>query len=127
MISEAIKGIAGGGAVIAISLALSKDVAPAFLAVFLGVVAGVYGGFALLDGRRRECLIEICGMALFLLLGMLGLWVSSSFLAAGWLLHGLWDILHHPRAIRTKLVTWYPPLCMAFDFIIGLFILFRWP
>ena len=69
------------------------------LVVILTIIASIYLGFALSDGRRKEIIIEISAMIFFIALAVLGMWISPYFLIAGYLLHGLWDIIHNPGII----------------------------
>ena len=41
----------------------------------------------------------------------------------GYVLHGTWDLLHHERGIQTQIVGWYPPVCVVYDWIVGLAVL----
>jgi len=50
-------------------------------------------------------------------LALLGLWLAPVLVAVGLILHGFWDLAHRPRGITTKLPSWYPPFCAAFDFV----------
>ncbi len=93
------------------------------LVVILTIIASIYLGFALSDGRRREIIIEISAMIFFLALAVMGMWISPYFLIAGYLLHGLWDIIHNPGIIQTEVVEWYKVLCMVYDWIMAVFIL----
>ena len=97
-----------------------------FFAVLLGVTAGVYLGFALQDGRRLVILAETVLLLAFMLLAMAALSLNIHLLAFGFFLHGLWDLAHHPRAVQTRLVPWYPPACLVFDWIVAAFIFFHW-
>ncbi len=93
------------------------------LVILLAVIALIYLGFALMDGRKREIMIEISGIIFFLALAILGLWMSPNFLIAGYLAHGVWDIIHNPKIIQTEVVEWYKVLCLVYDWIIAVFIL----
>jgi len=97
-----------------------------FFAVLLGVTAGVYLGFALQDGRRLVILAETVLLLPFMLLAIAALSLNIHLLAFGFFLHGLWDLAHHPRAVQTRLVPWYPPACLVFDWIVAAFIFFHW-
>ncbi len=88
----------------------------------LFIIAGVYIGFAVNDGRRQELLTEIAHLLFFFVLTVLGLWVSPWFLVGGYILHGVWDLLHRPEGIQTKLARWYPPLCLAYDWVFAAFL-----
>lgn len=88
----------------------------------LFIIAGVYIGFAVNDGRAREIMIEVAHLLFFVAITLLGLWVTPWFLVTGYLLHGVWDVLHRPDGIQTELARWYPPLCLAYDWIFAAFI-----
>ena len=120
------RGLAFAVVTLAVVWVLPRPVALDLLAVLLGVVAGVYVGFALLDGRTSAKIIEGIGLAVFLWFAMMGLWSSPMWLAAGYFLHILWDFAHHPRAIPTKTVSWYPPACLVYDGLLGAYILYTW-
>lgn len=111
---------------IGVALLLPRSAALNFLGVILGAVAGVYLGFAIRDGGRRELAIEVIGLAAFTGLAVVGLAGHPGILAAGFLLHIAWDFAHHPRAIRTQSPSWYPPACLVYDGIVGFFLLWRW-
>jgi hypothetical protein len=34
-------------------------------------------------------------------------------LAAGYIGHAVWDAVHHPRTIHTRVPRWYVPLCLG--------------
>ncbi len=107
-------------------VALPKPMGLELLSLLLTFIAGVYGGFALLDARKREFAIELFGVLVTLALAVAALWASPVDLAAGYLFHGLWDVLHHPKRIQTVIPAGYAPFCMIFDIPIGVFILFWW-
>lgn len=109
-----------------IAFVLPRDVALDFLGVILGVTAGVYLGFAIHDGRRREVGIEVIGLAIFSTLAVLGIEGRPGMLAAGFLLHIAWDFAHHPRGVQTKIVPWYPPACLVYDGLVGAFLVWLW-
>lgn len=95
------------------------------LVILLTAIASIYLGFALSEGRKKEIIIEISAMFVFIAIAILGLWISPYFLIAGYLMHGLWDIVHNPGMIRTEVVEWYKVLCMSYDLVMAIFI-FVW-
>jgi hypothetical protein len=105
---------------------LPKPVALQLLALLLTFIAGVYGGFALLDARKREFAIELFGVLVTFALAGAGLWASPVYLAVGYIFHGLWDLFHHPKGIQTVIPHGYAPFCLIFDVPVGIFILFSW-
>ncbi len=125
-IKALIAGFLAGTATITFALLIPKSSALELLTAVLWSIAAVYFGFVLIDGRRRELLIEIGNMVLTIALALLGLWVAPYWLALGYFAHGLWDAFHHPRLIQTKIPRWYVPFCMLYDWMIAGFILLWW-
>ena len=87
-------------------------------AIAIALIAAVYIGFAVADGRPRVIAVE-CGVAAsFVLLATAAVTVSPWLLVAGYLAHGGKDLWQH----RTQFVTgtrWWPPFCAAVDFTVA--------
>jgi hypothetical protein len=120
----------GGAVAAAVTLLvpslLSSRAALGFLAVWLGVTAGVYLGFALQDGRSSALGVEVVGLALFAALATIALARQTAWLlAAGYVGHGLWDLVHHRRGIDTAMPWWWVPACLGYDLVLGAYILIR--
>jgi uncharacterized protein DUF6010 len=88
-----------------------------FHTVLLTMIGAIYMGFAFADGRPSIVILELSVATVFIVLSLLGLWVAPLFIGIGLILHGLWDLAHHPRGIKTKIPVWYPAFCAAFDFL----------
>jgi hypothetical protein len=87
------------------------------------MIAAIYMGFAFSDGRVSIVILELSAATAFIVLALLGLWIAPAFIAVGLILHGFWDLAHRPRGITTKLPSWYPPFCAAYDFVFaGIFL-----
>jgi hypothetical protein len=88
-------------------------------ALLLCVIAAVYVGFAVADGRPRVIVIE-CGVAaVFVLLASVSLTGTAWLLVAGYAGHGLkdlWQERHHFVA-NTR---WWPPFCACVDWVVAL-------
>ena len=95
-------------------------------ALFLALTACVYGGAALTPAGQKYGATELLIVILLFLTSVLGVLVSPVRLAAGYVIHGGWDVLHHKHMIGTPIVAWFPPICAIFDFIVGLFVLIRY-
>jgi len=86
-------------------------------ALGLAVIAAVYIGFAVADGRRHVLVVETAVTSVFVLIAAAGAfpgfaWVAAAGLAA----HGLKDLWQH----RTQFVAntrWWPPFCATVDFV----------
>jgi hypothetical protein len=96
-------------------------------ALILALTAGIYLGFAWIDGRRLWVTLE--GLVALLLLGLAlaGLRSAPALIALGFLLHIAWDLAHHPRGIRTRIAPWVPPACLLYDLGVAALILLWWP
>ncbi|MFQ5789297.1 MAG: DUF6010 family protein [Acidobacteriota bacterium] len=130
MIAMMIKPLLGGMAAAMLTILLAVQLpdpkALVLLAVLLGFVAGVYLGFGFADGRAWEGSVELAVAVVFLGVAALGLWASPLLLAAGFVAHAVWGLLHHPRRIRTLVSGWFPPLCSVYEVLIAAYIIYRW-
>jgi hypothetical protein len=89
----------------------------AYYSVWLAVIGAIYLGFAFSDGRVSIVILEFSVATVFLILAFLGLWQAPALIGVGLVLHGFWDLAHRPRWITTRIPSWYPPFCAAFDFV----------
>ena len=125
MVRAIVVGIAG--AVLTALIAWSSWIPDplAFHSVALTMIGAIYMGFAFLDGRVSIVILELTVATVFIVLALLGLWVGHVFIAVGLVLHGIWDLVHRPGAVPTRIPSWYPPFCAAFDFVFaGIFFVF---
>lgn len=87
-------------------------------ALGLAVIAAIYVGFAVADGRPKVIAVE-SGVAFgFVLIAATAVTGSPWLLVAGLAGHGLKDLWQH----RTHFVTgtrWWPPFCMVIDFVVA--------
>src|SRR5262245_13931924 len=74
---------------------LSPEMPLAFAAVLLGIVAGVYFGFAVMKGSNFQHQVEFNVASLFGAAALIGIGISPWFLPAGYLAHGVWDVASH--------------------------------
>jgi hypothetical protein len=88
----------------------------AFHAVALAAIGTVYAGFGLTDGRMGIAALEVVVATAFMVLAFAGLWLAPVLAGVGLALHGVWDLAHGPHRITTRLPSWYPPFCAAYDF-----------
>ena len=102
---------------------LPRPLAFDFTALLLTVIAAIYVGFALQDGRRAVIVQEASAAAFFILLAALGLWLNPYLWVLGLVFHGVWDWLHHDRGVKTRVPAYYPPVCVVVDWSLALFLL----
>ena len=94
------------------------------IALFLAFTACVYVGALLAQQVPFPVTVaEIALAAIVYALAVVGLRASTTSLAAGYALHGIWDLVHRPLVVPTRVASWFPPLCAAFDFVVALALL----
>ena len=87
-------------------------------ALLLALIAAVYIGFAVADGRPRVIAVESSVTGAFLLLAAAAVTGSAWLLVLGYAGHGLKDWWQE----RTHYVAgtrWWPPFCAAVDFLVA--------
>ena len=86
-------------------------------AVTVAVIAPVYVGFAVADGRAHVLAVETVVASGFVLLAAVALSDTAGSLwlpAVGLLLHGVRDVWQH-RTQFVRNTSWWPPFCVAVD------------
>jgi hypothetical protein len=85
-------------------------------ALGLVVIAPIYIGLAVADGRRRVVAVETVVASVFLFVAAAAITGSAWLIVAGLVGHGLKDLWQH----RTGFVAntrWWPPFCATVDFV----------
>lgn len=102
----------------------SPQMVIALAAILLAIIAAIYIGFAIADGRGAVQRLEIATAVLFIMIALAGLWVNPWLLVLGYIGHGIWDWLHHANHIQTEVVGWYPPFCAIYDIVVAIGLIF---
>jgi len=87
-------------------------------ALGLTVIAPVYIGFAVADGRWKVIAIETSVASVFVVVAAAAVTGSEWLLVVGFAGHGLKDLWQH----RTQFVAntrWWPPFCAAIDWVVA--------
>src|SRR5206468_9272573 len=87
-------------------------------ALLLALIAAVYIGFAVADGRPTVIAVECTIAGAFVLLAAAGVTGPAWLLVLGYAGHGLkdtWQERHHYVA-NTR---WWPPFCATVDFLVA--------
>jgi hypothetical protein len=87
-------------------------------ALGLAMIAGIYVGFAVADGRVKVIAVESSVAFTFVVVGAAAITGTPWLLVAGFVGHGLKDLWQH----RTHFVAntrWWPPFCMAVDWVVA--------
>jgi uncharacterized protein DUF6010 len=114
-------GIVLGLAFVVLVHTVPPQPARQLIALFLALTAGTYVCALLAQELFLGFIVLEFAMACAVFgLAVVGLRASTIWLAAGYTLHGAWDLLHHPKAVPTRVVWWFPPTCAAFDFVVAL-------
>jgi hypothetical protein len=85
-------------------------------ALSIALIAAVYIGFAVADGRPQVIAVEVGVVAFFVVVAAAAVTGSAWLAVAGLAAHGLKDLWQH----RTGFVAntrWWPPFCAAVDFV----------
>ena len=89
----------------------------------LTLIAAIYIGFAVADGRPRIIAVEIAVAAAFVVVAAVAVTGSAWLIVAGLAGHGLKDLWQH----RTGFVAntrWWPPFCATVDVVAASIIAF---
>lgn len=87
-------------------------------ALGLAVIAAIYIGFAVADGRPKVIAVETGVASGFVIIAAAAVTGTAWLLVIGLAGHGLKDLWQH----RTQFVAntrWWPPFCMVVDFVVA--------
>ena len=87
-------------------------------ALGLILIAAVYIGFAVADGRRVVIIVECSGAALFAVFAAAGVTGPAWLLVLGFAGHGLKDLWQH-RSHFVANTRWWPPFCLVVDWVVA--------
>ena len=107
---------------------LPPEASLGFAAVLIGLIAGIYFGFAVSSGSPRDQFVEFNVSGAFAIAAILGMLVAPVILPLAYFGHALWDLAHHNRW-KLSLVSipqWYVPWCVVIDVIVGAGLLTIW-
>jgi hypothetical protein len=87
-------------------------------ALGLAVIAAVYIGFAVADGRPTVLAIESGVASGFIIIAAAAITGSSWLLVVGLAGHGLKDLWQH-RSHFVANTRWWPPFCLVVDWVVA--------
>ena len=109
-------GVVVGGIQAASPLAFPRLDTATVYALGLTLIAAVYIGFAVADGRGHVLAVETAVASAFVIVAAAAVTGTAWLVVAGLAGHGLKDVWQH----RTGFVAgtrWWPPFCAAVDFV----------
>jgi hypothetical protein len=108
------------GAVQAASPLILQWIEPATLhAIYISLIASVYIGFAVADGRTKVMVVEGAVASVFVLVAAVAVTATPWLLVLGYAGHGLKDYWQHRRHYVAN-TRWWPPFCAAVDWLVAL-------
>jgi hypothetical protein len=85
-------------------------------ALSLALIAAVYIGLAVADGRPRVIAVETVVAAVFVVVAAAGVTGPAWLLVAGLAGHGVKDLWQHRRQFVAN-TRWWPPFCLVVDWV----------
>ena len=123
---KVLKGLLAGGITVGLAAVFPEALVFPFFAVVLGLMAGVYPGLAMADPMGGSSVLQWTAVAGFLILGLVGLWISPLLLAGAWLFHWVWSFLHRLTALGDGVPDEYPGFCLSYDLVMAGFVFYMW-
>jgi hypothetical protein len=87
-------------------------------ALSLALIAAVYIGFAVADGRPTVIAVEAAVAAVFVVVAAAGVTGPAWLLVAGLAGHGFKDLWQHRRQFVAN-TRWWPPFCLVVDWVVA--------
>ena len=91
---------------------------PVVYALGLAVIAAIYIGFAVSDGRAFVIAVESAVATAFVAVAAAAITGSPWLLVVGLAGHGLKDLWQHRRQFVAN-TRWWPPFCLVVDFVVA--------
>ena len=112
-------GLALGAVQAASPLILRWLEAATLHALYISLIAAVYIGFAVADGRPRVIAVEAAVASAFVLSAAVAVTATAWLLVLAYAGHGLKDYWQHRRQYVAN-TRWWPPFCAAVDWLVAL-------
>jgi hypothetical protein len=91
---------------------------PVVYALGLAVIAAIYIGFAVADGRAFVIAVESAVATAFVVVAAAAITGSPWLLVVGLAGHGVKDLWQHRRQFVAN-TRWWPPFCLVVDFVVA--------
>ena len=120
---ELVLGAIGAAAFLALCRTNARFEAPLAAGGLVFAALG-YVGYALIAGVAAGAVVWL-GVGVFAVFGGLGARASLVFLAVGWGLHAVWDVVVPDLADVAYMPGWYEAVCLGFDLVVGTYFALR--
>jgi Family of unknown function (DUF6010) len=120
--TAAIIGISSGLLTILLISILKKLDKAIVYGLILSGIGFLYVGYVWTD--LQAVVINSIQAVLFLLIAYFGIKKNMNFLAAGYFLHGGWDMVYHLFQNSSLIPPHYDLFCLSIDFTMGFYLLF---
>lgn len=111
-------GVAFGVAQAAVAMAFWWLEPSTVHALMVALIAAVYIGLAVSDGRRNVIIAESTVVVAFFIAAASAVTVTPWLVVAMYLAHGAKDLWQH-RTHFVRGTRWWPPFCLAVDFTVA--------
>ena len=111
-------GVAFGVAQAAVAMAVWWLEPSTVHALMVALIAAVYIGLAVSDGRRNVIIAESTVVVAFFIAAASAVTVTPWLVVAMYLAHGAKDLWQH-RTHFVRGTRWWPPFCLAVDFTVA--------
>lgn len=120
-----LKGLLAGGITMGVAAVFPEALVFPFFTAVLGLAAGIGPGLALADPMGNSTVQWVAAVSI-LGLGLVGLWISPLFLAAAWILHGIWAALFPMTVSEDVMPQGFPGFSCSFSLISACFVAYMW-
>ena len=111
-------GVAFGVAQAAVAMAFWWLEPSTVHALMVTLIAAIYIGFAVSDGRTNVIIVECTVVMAFFIASTAAVTVTPWLVVALYLAHGAKDLWQH-RTHFVRGTRWWPPFCLAVDFTVA--------
>jgi hypothetical protein len=111
-------GIAVGGVQAAVAMTFWWVEPSTIHALMVTMIAGVYIGFAVADGRTRVIAAESAVVVAFVVASAAAVTLTPWLVVLLYIAHGAKDLWQH-RTNFVRGTRWWPPFCLAVDFTVA--------
>jgi len=115
-------GFLSGLLVILVVFLLKKLHQPTIYSLILSGIGFIYVGFAWSD--TGTLIVNFLQALFFLIVAAYGLKKGLYYLAAGYFLHGIWDLVYSLFPSSNLAPPHYDLFCLSIDFTIGIYLVF---